>query len=1691
QEVTLTLRNFHIDVHVEDGFARTTIDQTYFNNNSFRMEGTFYFPLPPDASLSRLAMYVVDGKDCKLMEGGMAERDHARNVFETIMHQRRDPALLEWVDGSTFKMRVFPLEGRQEKRIILSYSQRLPGLYGATRYRFPAGHNMEIVRDWSFAARVKHGAELRVTSDSHPGMKIAPQAADMVLTTAARGVKPNQDVTVEIYDNDAAKQDNVARFHSYVHEGHQYLMLNYRPDLGQTPRRERRDWIILFETAANRDPLLARAQIEVVKNLLENAEHDDNFAILTANTRVKVFDKKLRAVNKQNIEEALKYLDASHLIGALDLTKALAAAEPFYGQAKNPYLVHVGAGVSALGEPKEDVLAKQIPENVRYVGIGVGKRWSRAFMKMAADRTGGFFTQINPDEPIAWRTFELLATLNTPRWMDVRVIDADEKVSFLTETLSLAQGEELCAFARFQGPMPAKVIVSGRLDGKAHTQTLEVKGVNPGAGYLPRTWAKMEIDRLLADGAEKNKKAITDLSMAMYVMSPFTSLLVLETEQDYVTYKVDRGRKDHWAMYDCPLRIPLVYEPDPLQQAWMNPWQNPDKGGKKKSAEEVLGSILMRNPPRMLVWPNQQQHHLPQYFTAHQLYSGQLGVVRQHMWTDEFESLDLFRLGESREIFLGRLTANTDALTDLGTVFLGGLRIDPDNGVNLLALDRGLLRLSDMPMKPGGGSVMGGRGFGRGGLPGSMAMGGSRPGRREMSSLMAAEPLSQRLRRNSGLLALDDLIPTDEMDEFTRFRGLRDGTVRFLNEFDFDGEMPRGFFFRDKAKDLAPLKARKLRKKAEDLGEQDAVLLADNWLDNMALRIMHGVGHQSLLYSKPQLQNAHQLFADLTLFAPGLRTSSADIETALALEATAEKQLPPGRIDEAAKKLIEEARKQGWKQLSIPADGKRPAFQVTFNGAGQFTYERIAGTGLRERVVGDGKSLWHLYPEIGLASQRAWSRFHYGHLSNLVPWFLPTAEDMARGADLVAVDAHTVAIRPRTPPAKDEDGKQLPVYETHLIFAKDGRLAERRIVETPGNEMLARMTFDENGTVKLISFNRDPKGSADTKQPSFNRDPKGSADNKAPEETVLAEHKFELSDAQAPNLAPDTKDLLVMKLPLRSVGYLYGQVKNWTGHFNNLDAGQAEELFIADALQGNGSRALQAFGERFHSKGDKRLGFYVLLNVSHSVVHQGTYEWNKLKVVFDPVKEHPESALAAWVAHQQRYQNGGTLIDLDKLAGPKDGFVQRLAQFRNLWATWINDHPTRHGDKKFKEERAKALAFVRETQSPLFAWAILESVSRYGHGDAEVHKTLAQLHKDTGEALGLAYSARYEEARGLMSAGKREAAVKLFRELYMDVFKAGSLPPVDHSFREAFNQGPDGSYIQFLRERTEDLIKDNRTNAALILAWQTHQLGDSNLADELFTYVMAKTPAKERTWAILTGVEYLWQTGQFARADVLLRQIMDDPKVAERPAVWRLSSVLAQRRGLAARSVAALEKAMDLEYRQLPEVINLQVVRSDYGGLLNHYYQLATALTMLESEASADFLAKVVRAADRWRSLDPDNAQACQTTARILQILGAKELAWDYVTTPIGMKPNEAAPWLGLANTLRQDGEFDLADRAFAMAFDAEPTNAEILWTRASNLQQMGRYDQARAVYEQIERGSWQPRFQWIQQQSRWYLQNR
>ena len=129
-----------VSVEIRDQIARTTIEESFVNHTPARLEGVFYFPLPQDASISGFGMWI--GND--LIEADVVEKQRAREIYETILREKRDPGLLEWTGGNLFKARVFPIEAHSEKRIKIVYTQVLP--LRANRYRYSYGLRSELLR---------------------------------------------------------------------------------------------------------------------------------------------------------------------------------------------------------------------------------------------------------------------------------------------------------------------------------------------------------------------------------------------------------------------------------------------------------------------------------------------------------------------------------------------------------------------------------------------------------------------------------------------------------------------------------------------------------------------------------------------------------------------------------------------------------------------------------------------------------------------------------------------------------------------------------------------------------------------------------------------------------------------------------------------------------------------------------------------------------------------------------------------------------------------------------------------------------------------------------------------------------------------------------------------------------------------------------------------------------------------------------------------------------------------------------------------------------------------------------------------------------------------------------------------------------------------------------------------------------
>jgi tetratricopeptide (TPR) repeat protein len=590
---------------------------------------------------------------------------------------------------------------------------------------------------------------------------------------------------------------------------------------------------------------------------------------------------------------------------------------------------------------------------------------------------------------------------------------------------------------------------------------------------------------------------------------------------------------------------------------------------------------------------------------------------------------------------------------------------------------------------------------------------------------------------------------------------------------------------------------------------------------------------------------------------------------------------------------------------------------------------------------------------------------------------------------------------------------------------------------------------------------------------------------------TLAEHNIDLQPADAPNVRPNLDELVVLDMPVRSGNYYRVRMQP-TGRPDGLSAGDRLGYLAATCFTGDHNSALNNFGEHYHAQGDRRIGLYTLLTLAGARFQNQPNRWAEGIATYDVLKEHPGNPLAQYLVHQ--HKNGDPISSIDSGAvefgsDVQDGFIPRLAGFRAAFQVFRH-HLWGREEAVAARARRQVDEFRRRNTSPLFAFALVSAARNYSTPESNLNViAIADSMNDYVEPLGMGYVLQYQAGVAEYNKGDRAGAAQRFRKLYETALEAGVLPKLDHTFFGALDQGPGGpTFGPFLRGVVTRLLKNNQPHLAILAALQATQIGGQGLGDELLLYIQQQRHGKADRLELLAQLEYLSHNRVDARADVLCDQLLAEKDLTERSGAWRLSAAVAQRRENKARALAHYEEALERDYRELPEFVNLEAVRRDYRGLLQRYLDVARAVQTLGADVPKYLPAKIVKAADRWRALDAGSTEVCTTAASIFKALGDSELAWAYLTTPLALKPNESGPWLQVAEVLRDQGAPERADQAYARAFACESTNPQILWQRAQNLLQMGRVEEARALWRQIADGGWQERFQSLVPQARWHL---
>src|SRR5688572_28568756 len=133
QFAPLSVTYHRVTVDIKDQVAVTTVDQEFHNPNSQRMEGTYIFPLPVGAHIDKFSMDI----NGKLVDAELLDAAKARSIYEEIVRQYKDPALLEYMGRDAFKARIFPIEPNSKKQVKITYTQLLKSDAGLVEYVYP------------------------------------------------------------------------------------------------------------------------------------------------------------------------------------------------------------------------------------------------------------------------------------------------------------------------------------------------------------------------------------------------------------------------------------------------------------------------------------------------------------------------------------------------------------------------------------------------------------------------------------------------------------------------------------------------------------------------------------------------------------------------------------------------------------------------------------------------------------------------------------------------------------------------------------------------------------------------------------------------------------------------------------------------------------------------------------------------------------------------------------------------------------------------------------------------------------------------------------------------------------------------------------------------------------------------------------------------------------------------------------------------------------------------------------------------------------------------------------------------------------------------------------------------------------------------------------------------------------------
>ncbi len=517
----MVLTGLDVDVRILSDLAETQMTMTFYNPNDRVLAGDFYFPLPEGALVSG---YALDIKG-KMVDGSVVKKHEARIAFEKEVRKGIDPGLVEYTKGNNYKTRIFPIPAHGTRTVRIRYISDLIYDSHGPHYVLPLNYK-EPVKEVSLRGEaVKAAVAPTVTEGGLANVQFSKWRDSYVAETKMTDVLLNKSMIISV----PSVETNPVVVEKGVDGQYYFYISDFPKKQSVLPDRIEPKYIsVIWDASGSREKADHERELNILgaylKRTLEEKPQLDVDLHVLRNTLKMAGNYK---VTKETLNDLLSSIRSIQYDGGTQMG-AIGAVDPSRRKEKvySLYLIFTD-GLSNFGKEKAGKLF-----GPAYI-ISSSPENNHAYLHYLASETGGRYFNA-----AAMKDEDIVSAIGVSPFSFLHYKSKGDKIGETFPSVTQAVNNRFPFVGKLEGNKAEVTLFYGSGSKVEQSKSFVIDAEQAVSGNTLRTyWAQQKINELMIHDPD-NEKALTAVGQAYGLVTPGTSLIVLETLDQYVEHRI-------------------------------------------------------------------------------------------------------------------------------------------------------------------------------------------------------------------------------------------------------------------------------------------------------------------------------------------------------------------------------------------------------------------------------------------------------------------------------------------------------------------------------------------------------------------------------------------------------------------------------------------------------------------------------------------------------------------------------------------------------------------------------------------------------------------------------------------------------------------------------------------------------------------------------------------------------------------------------------------------------------------------------------------------------------------------------------------------------------------------------------------------------------------------------------------------